>query len=714
MGDLHGVRHPVRLDLAEDLVGLVLLVFGDVERDLRLGIGGRQCPLGGSHHFLERRRVLEEVPVEARLVHEGAQDARLVLLLPEAGQEPFEGDELLEDRQQAPPGDEGLAALDVDLHFFDRQVRQVLVEGVLVLEVLLGLALLDFEERRLRDVDVPAIDELGHLAEEERQQQRPDVAPVHVSVGHQDDLVVAGAGDVEDFLVVLAGVAVFPLAPNAGAERHDQHPNLLVGEHLVEPRLLHVEDLALEGQDGLEATVATLLGGAAGRIALYDEQLAVGRILLGAVGELAGQRAAVQGALAADQLLGLAGRLARPRGVDGLADDPAGDRRVLLEVCSEGLVDGRLDDPLHLAVPQLGLGLALELGVPQLHADDGGEPLADVIAGQRLCVLLQQVVRVRVVVDRAGERRLEADQVGTAFARVDVVGECKDVFRIAVVVLEGDLKDQVILLDAEVDGLVQRGLGLVQVLDERHDPALVPEDLLLGRLLAFVLERDRQALVQEGQLAQTLGQDVEAELRALEDLGVRLERDLGAAPFGLAGDLQGGGGLAALVVLLEDLAVLPDLHLQPCRERVYDRDAHAVEAPRHGVGALLELPAGMEHGEGDLGGGLLLRGVHARRDAPAVVHHRDAAVDMDRDLDRLAEPGHVLVNAVVHHFVHEVVEALGAGAPDVHGGALADGVESLQHLDLLGAVGIAWPALDLGLVRGHRPPRYALPRSSSA
>src|SRR5438046_34680 len=82
--------------------------------------------------------------------------------------------------------------------------------------------------------------------------------------------------------------------------------------------------------------------------------------------------------------------------------------------------------------------------------------------------------------------------------------------------------------------LLRRGLGLVQVLDERHDPALVPEDLLLGRLLAFVLERDLQALVQEGQLAQTLGQDVEAELRALEDFGVRLERDLGAAPFGLA------------------------------------------------------------------------------------------------------------------------------------------------------------------------------------
>src|SRR3989441_8170565 len=131
---------------------------------------------------------------------------------------------------------------------------------------------------------------------------------------------------------------LFPYTTLFRSERHDQHPDLLVGEHLVEPRLLHVEDLALEGQNGLEATIATLLGGAAGRIALYDEQLAVGRILLGAIGELAGQRAAVQGALAADQLLGLAGRLARPRGVDGLADDPAGGRRVLLGVCSGGLV----------------------------------------------------------------------------------------------------------------------------------------------------------------------------------------------------------------------------------------------------------------------------------------------------------------------------------------------------------------------------------------
>src|SRR2546421_12944363 len=99
-----------------------------------------------------------------------SQDAGLVLFLPETGQQPFEGDELLEDWQKAPAGHEGLPALDVDLHFLDRKVGQVLVEGVLILEVLLGLALLDFEERRLRDVDVPALDELVHLAVKEGEQ----------------------------------------------------------------------------------------------------------------------------------------------------------------------------------------------------------------------------------------------------------------------------------------------------------------------------------------------------------------------------------------------------------------------------------------------------------------------------------------------------------------------------------------------------------------
>ena len=64
--------------------------------------------------------------------------------------------------------------------------------------------------------------------------------------------------------------------------------------------------------------------------------------------------------------------------------------------------------------------------------------------------------------------------------------------------------------------LVDGGLVLVQVLDERDDAALVVE--LVALAVALVVERDDDAAVEERQLAQPLGEDVEAEDGRLEDL----------------------------------------------------------------------------------------------------------------------------------------------------------------------------------------------------
>src|SRR6185437_5092046 len=155
---------------------------------------------------------------------------------------------------------------------------QIVLQRALVLEILLGLAAVDLIERKLRDVDVAAFDQLFHLPEEEGQQQRANVGAVHVRVGHDDDLVIAQ----------LVGIEL--VAPDAGAERRDQRADLLARQHLVEARALDVQNLAPKRQDGLEFTVAALLGGAAGRVALDDEQFGLRRIALLAIGELAGQR----------------------------------------------------------------------------------------------------------------------------------------------------------------------------------------------------------------------------------------------------------------------------------------------------------------------------------------------------------------------------------------------------------------------------------------
>src|SRR5262249_55507871 len=93
---------------------------------------------------------------------------------------------------------------------------------------------------------------------------------------HDDDLVVADFFDVEVFA-------------DARTERGDQGADLGEAEHLVQARFFDVQDLAAEREDRLAPAVAALLGGAAGRVALDDEQLREGRVLFLAVGEFAGE-----------------------------------------------------------------------------------------------------------------------------------------------------------------------------------------------------------------------------------------------------------------------------------------------------------------------------------------------------------------------------------------------------------------------------------------
>src|SRR6185437_5623243 len=62
-----------------------------------------------------------------------------------------------------------------------------------------------------------------------------------------------------------------------------------IGADLVGGGRGDVEDLAADGEDRLGLAVARLLGRAAGAVALDDEQLGAGGVVVGAVGELAGE-----------------------------------------------------------------------------------------------------------------------------------------------------------------------------------------------------------------------------------------------------------------------------------------------------------------------------------------------------------------------------------------------------------------------------------------
>ena len=176
------------------------------------------------------------------------------------------------------------------------------------------------------------------------------------------------------------------LVADAAAERADDVLQLLVAGHLVGGRLLGVEHLAAQREDGLGAPVAPLLGRAAGRVALDDEQLALAR------GRSTRSRPACPGRLSR----WLTARLARHRlrrRAAGLAgpgrQDDAGRRSASATVwlsLSHFSSAGRTAPSTRPAISGLFsrlLGLALELRLEHVGREDGDHALADVLGGER-------------------------------------------------------------------------------------------------------------------------------------------------------------------------------------------------------------------------------------------------------------------------------------------------------------------------------------------
>ena len=346
----------------------------------------------------------------------------------------------------------------------DPRGDQIVLQRPVVLEVDLGLAALDPVERRLSDIEIAGVDQLAHLAVEEGQQQGADMGAVHVGVGHDDDLVIARLRDVE------------VLASDAGAERGDQGADFRGAQHLVETGPLDVQDLAAQGQDGLGRPIAGLLGGAAGGITLDEEDLGLGRVALLAVGELAGQAGDVERALAPGQLARLPGRLPRRRRLDHLGDDGARLLRMFLEPAAQGFVDHRLDHRAHLARDQLVLGLRRELGIRHLDRKHAGQPFTGVVAAERDPLALGDAGLVGVAVDRPGQCRANAGEMGAAVPLRDVVGEAKNVLVVAVAPLQRGLDHDAVALGADLDGRrVQGVLVAVQVFDEGAHAAVVAQ-----------------------------------------------------------------------------------------------------------------------------------------------------------------------------------------------------------------------------------------------
>ncbi len=141
-----------------------------------------------------------------------------------------------------------------------------------------------------------------------------------------------------------------------------------------------------------------------------------------------------------------------------------------------------------------------------------------------------------------------------------------------------------------------------------------------------------------------LGQLVEAEIGVVENLRVRLERDLGSALPRLSGLLQRRNRNAAHILLLVSLAVAPDLQVQRLGKKVDARNAHAVQTAGNFVSIRIKLSAGMKLGHHHFRRrSFFLLHLVDRNSAP-VIDDRDRVVEMNRHFDRVAISGQRFVD----------------------------------------------------------------------
>ena len=157
---------------------------------------------------------------------------------------------------------------------------------------------------------------------------------------------------------------------------------------LIEARFLDVDQLAANRQDRLVTSVAALLGGATGGVTLDN-------IKLGSSGSRSEQSASLPGkpppVSAPLRMVSRALRAAsRARAaVRTLSKMRLRDRRVLIEVGHQPVVNNRVHDAVDLGVDELHFGLRFEARIRQLDAQHADQTFANVIAGNRRILLLR-------------------------------------------------------------------------------------------------------------------------------------------------------------------------------------------------------------------------------------------------------------------------------------------------------------------------------------
>ena len=204
--------------------------------------------------------------------------------------------------------------------------------------------------------------------------------------------------------------------------------------------------------------------------------------------------------------------------------------------------------------------------------------------------------------------------------------------------------------------------------------------------VALVCDGQRDAGVEKRQVAQTVGESLIAVFRYCEYRSVGMENDCRPSVIRLAYNLDLCGRLSISIFLNIQFAITTDLGTKIVGKRIHAGNTDAVQTARHLVGAFVEFATSVEHRQHNLKSRLMLFLVHVDGYAAAVIDNLYGIVFQYGDVNVFGKSGQCLVDRIVDHFIHQMVESALAYVADIHCRALSHRFKPLKDLNVMSRV----------------------------
>ena len=362
---------------------------------------------------------------------------------------------------------------------------------------------------------------------------------------------------------------------------------------------------------------------------------------------------------------------------------------MFFEIVGKCFADCLIDGTHHLTISEFRLGLSLKLGLGHLDTDHCRETFAEVFAGNfDLCFLNLLLRRLFCVLfEHTRHSSAETRQVRTAFDRIDVVHIRVKVLTIARVVNDGHLNRNAFLLGVDIDHIGDERIAHGILIAHELAQTAFRVEYFATRVAIFIFfaligERDGESGVQEGQFAQTIGEDVIFIFRGGENFGVGPELLARTSQRSFADHLHRIEGMSLFIFLLVDFAIAEHLRKHVRGKRIDARNADTMQTARHFVRTFVELTAGVQHRHHHLQGAHAFFFVDVNGDTASVVLYNDRIVLANHHINVGAETGQGFVDGVIHRFINQMVQTFLADVADVHRRTLANGLQTFEYLDI--------------------------------